>query len=625
MRQVLVASARCHPGRVHPVMRGQTNWHWIYAGQDVRLRLKWEQSLREAAPREAMGERLQRAADDLSDEFDDWIDGLGRRYNSLGWWLGQIAEKNPFVSPLFFHICYLKSITDLVQNAPDRNWLVVVENRGLRRALISYAKNSNWKAREMSQLLMEMRAFFHATLCVFNGLRSRTSLVKAWIVLRYTLSKIFGEVGEDAPASQDRRRVFLVHSWLRDDSVNHNGNFVDRFFGVLPDQLKRRGYDIQYFFLPTTIIARQTALTKLLRPLAERGLLFPSHRYLKWVDLLASILLPPLICWLPRRVSRFGPWNITYLLTEERWSQMWSARTSSAYLYYAFAKRLGKAGKSPYRILDTFENHIWEKALHLGIRRYGAADKVIGFQHTTLSWNYHCYSLGSFELQCGALPDTVVCSGAFWADHLQRRGYPSVAVGGALRFEPLPSVSRDIYRIVDVPVILVTSNAGEYLTLEVLRQVHLAFSEDSGKEIWIRFHPHLELRDGSYEQMFDGKLPEHFHFKEEPISELLSDVNLLVYSSTVVCFEALARGIPVLSIVPETFVDLDNLRHLPHLRCAVSTPQELREKADVLLSRSLDEKAEWLSSTRSSMETVFSPFTASTMDAFIDAEDTRGD
>ena len=134
MRRVLVASARCHPGRVHQVMRGRTNWRWIYAGQDVRLRLKWEQGLEGAAPREVMGERLQEAADDLSDEFNDWIDGLGRRYNSLGWWLGQIAEKNPFVSPLFFHICYLKSITDLVQYAPDRNWVVVTENRGLIRS-----------------------------------------------------------------------------------------------------------------------------------------------------------------------------------------------------------------------------------------------------------------------------------------------------------------------------------------------------------------------------------------------------------------------------------------------------------------------------------------------------------
>ena len=170
---------------------------------------------------------------------------------------------------------------------------------------------------------------------------------------------------------------------------------------------------------------------------------------------------------------------------------MWSARTSSAYLYYAFAKRLGKAGKSPYRILDTFENHIWEKALHLGIRRYGAADKVIGFQHTTLSWNYHCYSPKSFEFQAGVLPDQIVCTGSVWAEELLSRGYKSVDVGGALRFDPLPTTIDSCHPDNDIPTILVTSNAGENLTLEVLRNIYLAFGKDTDKKIWIKKNLHL--------------------------------------------------------------------------------------------------------------------------------------
>ncbi|MDP7260042.1 MAG: hypothetical protein QF376_04085 [Anaerolineales bacterium] len=152
-----------------------------------------------------------------------------------------------------------------------------------------------------------------------------------------------------------------------------------------------------------------------------------------------------------------------------------------------------------------------------------------------------------------------------------------------------------------------TSNAGEYLTLEVLRQVHLAFSEDDGKEIWIKLHPHLDLRSGNFEQVFADKLPEHFHFKEDPVSELLSDVDLLVYSTTVVCFEALARGFHVLSVVPETLVDLDDLRYLPHLRCAAASPQELSEKADGLLARSCDEQTDWIAQVqRPLIDCVFS-------------------
>ena len=100
----------------------------------------------------------------------------------------------------------------------------------------------------------------------------------------------------------------------------------------------------------------------------------------------------------------------------------------------------------------------------------------------------------------------------------------------------------------------------------------------------------MQLRSEDYERVFDGKPPAHFRFKSEPVEELLLVVDLLVYSLTVVCFEALARGIPVLSIVSETSIDLDDLRYLPHLRCAAASPQELRQKSTSLLSRSVQEK-----------------------------------
>ncbi len=580
--------------------------------------MKWEHGLGQLALREEMGERLQLAADDLSNEFNDWIDQLGRRYNSLGWWLSQIAEKNPFVSQLFFYICYLKSITDLIDRTPDRNWLLVVENRGLRRSLISYARVANWDAGEIAQWFMEMRAAFRVLICVLHGLRSRVTLAKSWFVLRRSLSDLCGDQSEATSSHQDQQHAISIHSWLRDDNVDEHAEFVDRFFGTLPGKLEEQGYSTQYFVLPASVISRELTVNDLLQPLAERDLLFPTHCYLRWIDLLAAIVLPILICWLPRRVSRFGPWNIRYLIAEERWTQIWSARTSTAYLYYAFAKRLGKSPrKSLHRVLHTFENHVWEKALHWGIRHHGVADTVVGFQHTSVPWNYHCCSPGSFELQSGVLPDVVVCTGAFWAGELKNRGYPAVAVGGALRFDALPSNSLDAHVAADVPVILVTSNASEHLTLEVIRKVYLAFGENNDKEIWIKVHPHLELRSEDYDQVCDGLVPAHFRFKSEPVAELLHDVDLLICASTVVCFEALARGVPVLSVVPETFIDLDNLRFCPRLRCAAASPQALRQKATSLLSKSVHEKALWLEDVHRVVESVFAPVTAASLDVFV--------
>ena len=92
-------------------MQSQTAYNWIYAGHDIRSRIHWEKHLGAAQIRINMANELQQAADDLSEDFNEWIDDLGKIHNSLGWWIGQISEKNPFVSLLYFHICYLKPNT----------------------------------------------------------------------------------------------------------------------------------------------------------------------------------------------------------------------------------------------------------------------------------------------------------------------------------------------------------------------------------------------------------------------------------------------------------------------------------------------------------------------------------
>ncbi len=119
-------------------------------------------------------------------------------------------------------------------------------------------------------------------------------------------------------------------------------------------------------------------------------------------------------------------------------------------------------------------------------------------------------------------------------------------------------------------------------------------------------------------------MPAHFHFVDEPIAALLSRVDLLIYSSTSVCFEALARGIPVISIVPETFIDLDDLRFFPHLLCAISSPESLRNKVSSLLTRTDQQKALWLEEVQQAVGTAFTPVTAATIEAFVKYHSSHG-
>ena len=80
-------------------------------------------------------------------------------------------------------------------------------------------------------------------------------------------------------------------------------------------------------------------------------------------------------------------------------------------------------------------------------------------------------------------------------------------------------------------------------------------------------------------------------------------------------------GIPVLSVVPETFIDLDDLRFFPQLRCAAVNHEDLRVKAQKILGQSNDEYLNWLSNIKEPMKTVFTPVTSGTLEAFTVSEE----
>ena len=111
-KRILVAHERCRPKHVIREINDEYDWHWIYAGRDFLRLLKWQRALQETACRHSIGVELQRAADELAGDFNALIDELGKRHSSVGWWIGQIAEKNTFISHLFLYICYLKSIIE---------------------------------------------------------------------------------------------------------------------------------------------------------------------------------------------------------------------------------------------------------------------------------------------------------------------------------------------------------------------------------------------------------------------------------------------------------------------------------------------------------------------------------
>ena len=624
MSNLILVSADLDLFRIKHNLQSYMNKTWMYAGQDVRLRIRWENTLVHLQPRVNLSYQLQEAADSLSDDFNLWIDTIGQSNSSLFWWLGQIAEKNPFVSSLFFNLCYFKTIIDYIHNNPDKDYLVVVENHALRRTLSNYAKKNQWQFVEIDKWFAELQSLKKSVAEIFYGLLAKINLAKNWISLRLIIRDLYKYQSRNySEHNYQLSKTILFHSWVRDDSIDSQGEFIDQFFGKLPDFIKSYGFKVQYFHLPLSFVTKSSGPYYLLKPLADKGLLFPSHNYYKIIDLFKAMIYPIFLCWKPLKVQKFNSWEINDLILQDRWSQVWSSRTSAAYMYYLFAARLGERGVRFNKIVGTFENHIWEKSFNLGVRHFNVSDEIVGYQHTTLNWNYHCYSPKLNEFKSGVLPDRVICSGSIWESELIKRGYSNVDVGGALRFEFLSNKMESCDRDNNEPIILVAVNAGGFLTLEVLRQVYLAFKQEKHSRILIKVHPHLQIDSVDFDTIFDGNKPSNFEVIDRPMSELLLEVDLLIYSSTSVCLEALAMGVPVISVIPETFLDLDDLRLLPNLRCATGSYQELFLQSEKILGRSQGEYEDWLSKIGDTMTDVFSPVTVNTLESFILSEESR--
>jgi hypothetical protein len=102
-------------------------------------------------------------------------------------------------------------------------------------------------------------------------------------------------------------------------------------------------------------------------------------------------------------------------------------------------------------------------------------------------------------------------------------------------------------------------------------------------------------------------------FAERPIGELLREARAMLYTYSVVAYEALAAGVPPIFVQSETFLDLDQLEPSPEVRLVARTPEELRE-AD---RRAAQLGPEWRARAREVVKEALAPRDAACVEAFL--------
>jgi hypothetical protein len=164
--------------------------------------------------------------------------------------------------------------------------------------------------------------------------------------------------------------------------------------------------------------------------------------------------------------------------------------------------------------------------------------------------------------------------------------------------------------------ILAATSIGLGDSVELAAKASQAFGGDDSYEVRIKCHP---MVDTSRVRSFLGSHIRHrnIRFVTEPMDALLPQGEILLYTYTSICFEALRFGVFPICVRSENFLNLDPLDAAPDIRGIATTPDEIRIEAEKFSRMQSKEKRDYKTRSISVLRQALAPVTDSCINSFI--------
>lgn len=544
--------------------------YWIYLGKDVLLREKIGVIFGERCSLVMLGKELQECASTYRQDYIDYIGHLGQLYRNDQdpcWWLTSLSEKNPYVSDVFLNLCYLSISLAYIRNNPS-NLIVVCESPALIQALKINLENEK----------LDVRSYITTSTIIQKNLNAYLWLIlkKGWFfgryIMRVILARLFAWMTRSRRVKNGSLEFTIIHSWTDERSFSESTHYTDVYCGELGRELERRGENVIYLanILPTMNYWR--AVQKLM-PTEDNVVLL--EEYISISDIVRTLFITGRMKRSIANIPDFLGMDVTDLIVSALQDDHLNTRAEQSLLSYYGSKRMGDC----YQIstfIYTFENHIHEKMLCLGLRKSTPDTIITGYAHSVVIPMYTSYSVSASEKNHIPLPDRMVVNGKRPRDVLVASGFDmnSVSIGGAVRYASIFKIkTQDLDQTRrNHHTILVTPTSGILETVELVSKILSAFEHESAIEVLIKPHPILPI-DRLKSAL--PLLPSHIRLDERSIDELLADSSILIYTETTVSIEALARGIPVLHVASDVRIDMNPLEGYDSAP-SVSRPEDIR-------------------------------------------------
>lgn len=600
-------------------LRGaQSPSRWLYVGDDSAWRVHAEQALFAGMPRIDSARALQQAAWDLRRPFIDWVGELSEVNASIEWWASQLAAKNSYT--MFYNrFCSLAAALELVGSGEASDTLVVTSSPALAAEVARLTGGARLPParapRSRPSGRTGLRAWARVAPRPLRALPARLS-DRARLSLdsdpRYR-KRILAEHGVLEPRAFAGDGTCLLFTWVDERNFDDAGGYRDPHLGVLPELLRARGLRVAYVPRVLHSLPFDDAVPRLLATGEEFHFL---DAYLELDDLRECV----------RRVNGFVPTidddatvggiPIAALARElvagSRPSQAGALSVEPLLRHFA------AAGVRPERIVHTYEGHSWELVLAEAARSFLPDTVVVGYENANMTRLALSMFPAASELGLRPLPDRIVTNGPAYREVLVAEGVPAELVwtGCGLRHSYIWDEPATHNEPQTPARVLVATDSALGQAVELVEKAARAFGFDPAFELVVKCHP-LLAEAAVRSLLGPAASGASFRFSEQPIGDLLREADLMLYTYSIVCYEALARGVPPLFVRAETALDLDQLEPFETLRWAARTPDELREAARAIGALTPADRVAWRAEARAAAAAAFAPPTSRCVEAFV--------
>jgi hypothetical protein len=598
---------------------------WLYVGDGAAARIELEQSIAGRLERVSTADSLQRHADTLRQPYIDAIGNLSLLNASPEWWASELAAKSHYTR-LFERVCALAAARELIASGLD-NCLVVCATPALVAEIEAAAATAGIDTRPIGTpppvtktadrylLAKGLVERFGPRLPL--PLLNRAAGARPWIQPVLEKSHRFrGRLLESLGARSEPFSgpgTALLLTWVDGRNVTSKGAYADPHLGWLPDALCRRGYRVAFLPRPLST-AGYAELAQRLLGTGER-FLFPEllldEAALRRCEAAAGEFSPTL----PDDTSVSG---VPLARLAHEHVEEFRASHARNLAYEPLVKGLARTGVEPELLVHSFEGHAWEQAFADAVHRYLPGTHLVGFDNLNMTRFALSRAPAATEVGLRPLPDRIVTNGSSPRDALVAGGVPeaSVKAGCAIRYAHLfePGEGPPA-RKPGRPVVLVATEVTFDRSVDLVVKAVEAFGTGGAWQLAVKCHPMVGTE--VVEAFVRDTTGVDGIYVDRPFRELVTSADILLYTYSSVCYEALAAGVPPLFVRAETDLDLDQLEPFTDLRWTGRTAAELLAAGHAILDLEPAELAAWRVRAREAVRATLAPVTPQCVEAFL--------